>query len=74
MKTGAYFFPFQLLEQLTSKEYAEEVRRKINDTTTFDDLAHYGVNWYYVEDHGTAHLSLVAPNGDAVSVTSTINQ
>lgn len=64
----------ELLSKLASKEYANEIRNKINDTMTFNDLEHYGVNWYYVEDHGTAHLSLIAPNGDAVSVTSTINQ
>ena len=27
----------------------------------------------HVKDHGTAHVSVLAPNGDAVAVTTTIN-
>ena len=26
------------------------------------------------DDHGTTHVSIIAPNGDAVSVTSSINR
>ncbi|GFX95951.1 glutathione hydrolase 5 proenzyme [Trichonephila clavipes] len=62
----------QFLEILTSDEYANRIRKLIDDERTYDDLIHYGVNVTVLEDHGTAHVSIIAPNGDAVSVTSTI--
>lgn len=63
-----------LVKKLTSVEYAESLRRKINDDRTSDDVTFYGSDIESVGmENGTAHLSLLAPNGDAVSVTSTIN-
>jgi len=32
------------------------------------------VDFYQPEDYGTTHMGVVAPNGDAVAITSTINQ
>lgn len=26
-----------------------------------------------IQDHGTAHINILAPNGDAIAVTSSIN-
>ncbi|PSN56496.1 Gamma-glutamyltranspeptidase 1 [Blattella germanica] len=63
----------ELVKELTSKEYAAAVRRNISDYQTWQDPEHYGAEVYVPEDHGTAHLSVLAPNGDAVSVTSTVN-
>ncbi|KAF8778245.1 scoloptoxin SSD14-like isoform X2 [Argiope bruennichi] len=63
----------ELESKLVSEEYADKIRSQIDDTRTFNDMAHYGVNVTVQEDHGTAHLSIIAPNGDAVSVTSTVN-
>ncbi|CAL1296952.1 unnamed protein product [Larinioides sclopetarius] len=63
----------KLESDLTSDEYADKIRAQIDDTKTFNNLDHYGVNVTVQEDHGTAHLSIIAPNGDAVSVTSTVN-
>jgi len=37
------------------------------------DPAHYGAVHYSVDDHGTAHVSIIAPNGDAAAITSTVN-
>lgn len=53
--------------------YAEGIRSKIFDNMTFQDPEYYGANYSLVEDHGTAHINVLAPNGDAIAVTSTIN-
>ncbi|ALC48640.1 Ggt-1 [Drosophila busckii] len=60
-------------DKLTDPEFAAEIRKLIRDDRTFTDMAYYGANFTNEEDHGTAHISVLAPNGDAVSVTSTIN-
>ncbi|KAF2364438.1 Gamma-glutamyltranspeptidase [Trinorchestia longiramus] len=64
----------ELLTQLTSDEYAAQVRAGLSTTSTSHDPLHYGaVAAPPPEDHGTAHFSLLSPNGDAIAVTSTIN-
>ena len=62
-----------LLNNLTSPDYAEAIRQQIDDLKTYNDPKHYGPSLSLPEDHGTAHISVLAPNGDAISVTSTIN-
>lgn len=61
------------LKQLEDPEYAETIRKSINDNLTYNDFEHYGANMSVVEDHGTGHVSILAPNGDAVALTSTVN-
>lgn len=63
----------QFVAEMISEEHALKIRDEIWDNRTFDDPQHYGANYSSVEDGGTAHVSVLAPNGDAVSVTSTIN-
>ena len=58
---------------LTSLEFADKIRKKIDDKRTHNDLEYYGGHFAATEDHGTAHISILAPNGDAISVTGTIN-
>ena len=43
------------------------------DDNTMTDPSEYGAVYYTPDDHGTAHVSILAANGDAVSATSTIN-
>lgn len=64
---------FQLLRNLTSREYADSIRLKIKDNSTSTNPKDYGAVTFSTEDHGTAHMSILAQNGDAVSVTSSIN-
>lgn len=63
-----------LEKELLSNEYADEIRKKIEDDKSHYNPKYYGVNVSIPEDHGTAHVSVLAPDGCAVSVTSTINQ
>ncbi|XP_053988692.1 scoloptoxin SSD14-like isoform X1 [Hylaeus volcanicus] len=64
----------ELTENLTSRSYAYKTRMKIDDHRTWDDPKHYGASTLSVaKDQGTAHVSVLAPNGDAVSATGTIN-
>lgn len=71
----AHFVPeaVDLVRNLTDREYAQRLRLEVSDEQTYQDVTHYGANFSVVEDHGTAHISVLAPNGDAVSVTSTVN-
>lgn len=58
---------------MLSPELAEEMRQKIDDTHTTNDPKYYGGQFEVINDKGTAHISVLAPNGDAISVTSSIN-
>lgn len=62
-----------VLKELESSEHAEFIRKSILDNITFNEYAHYGVKSSVNEDHGTCHVSILSPNGDAVALTSTIN-
>ena len=46
---------------------------QIKDDYTVNEPTFYSGNSYVPDDHGTSHTSVIAPNGDAVSATSTIN-
>ncbi|KAH6931900.1 hypothetical protein HPB50_001442 [Hyalomma asiaticum] len=63
-----------VLRNLTSWDYANVTRWKIDDDTTYHDPTHYGLGVAPApENKGTAHLSLWEDDGDALSVTSTVN-
>ncbi|XP_071652138.1 glutathione hydrolase 1 proenzyme isoform X2 [Temnothorax longispinosus] len=63
-----------LLTNLTSNDYAEMIKERIKDDSTSQDPAVYGAVTATIEDAGTSHVSVLAPDGSAVSATSTINQ
>lgn len=56
-----------------SDEYILETRKKIKDDSTSQDPLYYGAHYLTLDDHGTANIVTLAPNGDAVAATSTIN-
>lgn len=63
-----------VVEKMTSEAWAEQALQKIHDNYTVTDPAYYGGDYLMTpEDHGTAHVSVLGPDGDAVSVTSTVN-
>lgn len=63
-----------IITNLTSNDYADIIRERIKDDYTSQDPREYGAITEGIEDSGTAHVSVIAPDGSAVSVTSTINQ
>lgn len=63
----------EMMLNLTSLEYANEIRKLINDDRTSEDYEYYGAKYENKEDFGTAHISILMPNGDAISATATIN-
>lgn len=58
---------------MSSLEFADSIRSLINEKGTSRDPKHYGGVHLTKDDNGTAHVSILAENGDAVSATSTIN-
>lgn len=62
-----------LIKNITDPAYADMIRAKINDNQTYQDYKYYGGVFGNVPDHGTAQISVLTANGDAITVTSTIN-
>lgn len=63
----------ETFENLISPDFAKYISTLIYDDKTSEDFAYYGANFTNEEDHGTANMAVLAPNGDAISITSTIN-
>ncbi|XP_055300761.1 scoloptoxin SSD14-like isoform X2 [Sitodiplosis mosellana] len=61
------------ISSFSDMETANKVREQILPDKTFGDYKHYGADFSMEADHGTAHISVLAANGDAISITSTIN-
>ncbi|PAV65999.1 hypothetical protein WR25_19438 isoform F [Diploscapter pachys] len=62
-----------LVAQMLTKEYTQNITKLLKDTA--QKLEYYGGDMKAnPPDHGTSHVSIIDAEGNAVSVTSTINQ
>ena len=57
---------------LISNSFATHVYSRINDSTTYPP-SYYNSSYEYYNDKGTTHLSVMDLQGNAVSLTSTVN-
>ncbi|XP_017853266.1 glutathione hydrolase 1 proenzyme isoform X2 [Drosophila busckii] len=64
----------ELVSQLNNPEYGNQQRLLINDSHVLDGPEAYGAHFSAEDDRfGTSGLTVLAPNGDAVAVSSSIN-
>ena len=67
------FWHSKVFDYMTKTSSSIFAKAKINDSSTVNDPHYYGGDFVAPTDAGTSHTSVLAPNGDAVSVTSTVN-
>jgi len=64
----------QFLDELLSDDFVDELRSQIETYKTFQDPHHYYAKVFALPNEaGTAHLSIIGPDNDAVSLTTSIN-
>ena len=57
---------------MLEQSLGDELRQLIHDDKTFDNVSYY-TQYFSAADFGTTHISVLAGNGDAVAVTTSIN-
>jgi len=62
-----------VVANLSSHDWVKTIKSKINDFQTNQDPEFYGAKTTFEEDHGTCHHCFLSPEGDAVSVTASVN-
>ena len=62
----------KVVDEITNPLFGEKARKKIDDSRTFKP-AYYEAKSKDKKTTGTTHLVVVGPEGDAVTVMSTVN-
>lgn len=63
----------EIFNKLIDPDFANITTDLIDDTSTSTNVQFYGGNFTLPDDNGTANTVVLAPNGDAIIITSTIN-
>ena len=63
----------QVAREMLKQTTGDRLRHKIWDNMTHSNVSYYARS-FSGADYGTTHVAVLAPNGDAVSVTTTINR
>lgn len=61
------------LDLLNDPAFAAHIWSEIEKSPKTNEPAHYNTTSYSPPDHGTANMNIIAPNGDAIAVTASIN-
>ncbi|XP_044003473.1 glutathione hydrolase 1-like [Aphidius gifuensis] len=61
------------LKNITSKDFARNIKNKVDDERTWNESSHYGWADNLLKNHGISQVSVIAPNSDAVVVSSSLN-
>ncbi|XP_076450372.1 glutathione hydrolase 1 proenzyme-like isoform X2 [Babylonia areolata] len=69
----AFVHVSQLLQKMASPDYARKLRQAIDPTRTYESAHYTNITSALPQEEGTTHISVLGPDGDAVSATSTIN-
>lgn len=72
METAFCVCNSQFAKQMLDQNLGDELRQKIQYDGTHHNVSYYAEHFSH-EDHGTTHISVLAKNGDAVAVTTSIN-
>lgn len=70
---GDLRYDTSFIDEFSDMRVADRLREQILPDKTFNDYRHYGAEYSMEEDHGTAQISVLSANGDAIAITSTIN-
>ncbi|XP_067679970.1 glutathione hydrolase 1 proenzyme-like [Haliotis asinina] len=62
----------ELMTNMTSRDYADDIRGRITDDVTHD-TDYYGATFYDQTKTGTSNACVIDAEGNAVTITSTIN-
>nr|XP_054934414.1 scoloptoxin SSD14-like [Dermacentor andersoni] len=60
-------------ENVIFKEIIDKINKTLDSHRPLEDAEAYGLKHVFAQDYGGAHLCIIAPNGDAFSITSSLN-
>ncbi|XP_055844095.1 glutathione hydrolase 1 proenzyme-like [Episyrphus balteatus] len=63
-----------IYNQIIDPKFAADIRKLILDDKTFTSYQYYGAEFANNDDHGTANMAVIDFEGNAITLTSTVNR